>query len=84
MSMRGYRTNEPDATPREESVLWRKVFESLWRDRQSKEHVARELRIPIDEIRALISGLSGSGPPVNQDRRRRSFGSSEDFACIVG
>ena len=59
ISIRGYRTSEPNARPREESVLWRKVFESLWRDRQSKEHVARELCIPIDEIQALIGGLYG-------------------------
>jgi Zn-dependent peptidase ImmA (M78 family)/DNA-binding XRE family transcriptional regulator len=71
ISMRGYRTNEPNARPREESVLWRKVFESLWRDRKSKEHVARELRIPIDEIQALISGLFGDIEPSTPKEPRK-------------
>ena len=63
ISAMGYRTREPNSRPREESVLWKKVFESLWRDRLSKDHVAKQLAIPIDEIEGLLGGLYGE---VNQ------------------
>lgn len=59
MSTLGYRSKEPDPKPREESVLWKKVFETLWRDRLTKEHVAKELCLPPDEIESLLSGLYG-------------------------
>ncbi len=57
MSVRHYRTNEPQPRDREESVLWKKVFEALWKDRLTKDHVAAELGVPVDEIEALIGGL---------------------------
>jgi Zn-dependent peptidase ImmA (M78 family)/DNA-binding XRE family transcriptional regulator len=59
ISAMGYRTREPNSRPREESVLWKKVFESLWRDRISKDHIAKQLAIPIDEIEGLLGGLYG-------------------------
>jgi len=59
ISTLGYRTKEPNPRAREESVLWKKVFESLWRDRLTKEHVAKQLCLPSDEIESLIGGLSG-------------------------
>ena len=46
---------------REESVLWKKVFEELWKDRLTSDHVASELGIPSDEITSLIGGLWGTG-----------------------
>ena len=57
MSMLGYRTHEPEAMPRERSTLWRKVFESLWKEKLTKDHVARQLCIPPDEIEAIVGGL---------------------------
>jgi Zn-dependent peptidase ImmA (M78 family)/DNA-binding XRE family transcriptional regulator len=59
MSTLGYRSKEPNPRPREESVLWKKVFETLWRDRLTKEHVSKELFLPPDEIESLLSGLYG-------------------------
>lgn len=59
ISANGYRTKEPQPRPREESVLWKKVFESLWRERMTKDYVARELSIPVDEIESLLGGLYG-------------------------
>lgn len=59
MSTLGYRSKEPDPKPREESVLWKKVFETLWRDRKTKEDVSKELCLPPDEIESLLSGLYG-------------------------
>lgn len=54
MSIAGYRSKEPNSVPREESVLWRRVFEALWRDRVTKDRIARDLSLPIDEIQAIL------------------------------
>jgi Zn-dependent peptidase ImmA (M78 family)/DNA-binding XRE family transcriptional regulator len=64
ISARGYRTVEPNPRPREESVVWKKVFQSLWADRVGKDTVARELCIPTDEIEAFIGGLYGEPTAV--------------------
>lgn len=67
MSMLGYRSKEPNPKAREESVLWKKVFESLWRDRLTKDHVAKALCLPPDEIEALLGGLYGDAAiPVGE------------------
>lgn len=60
ISYRGYRTKEPFPMKREESVLWKKVFEELWKDRLTKDHVASQLGVPSDEISSLIGGLLGT------------------------
>jgi Zn-dependent peptidase ImmA (M78 family) len=57
MSVNGYRSREPNSRPREVSVLWKKVFEFLWKDRLTTDHVAREINLPSDEIEALLVGL---------------------------
>lgn len=57
LSIAGYRTKEPAPMVREQSVLWRKIFESLWRDRITKDHVAKDLCLPADVIQDLIGGL---------------------------
>lgn len=64
ISSRGYRTNEPRPRAREESVLWKKIFEFLWKDRLTKDHVAAQLGVPNDEISALVGGLLGHGDPI--------------------
>jgi Zn-dependent peptidase ImmA (M78 family)/DNA-binding XRE family transcriptional regulator len=59
MSVMGYRRSEPFPRPREESVLWKKVLQSLWSDRIDKESIARALCIPSSELEALLGGLYG-------------------------
>jgi Zn-dependent peptidase ImmA (M78 family)/DNA-binding XRE family transcriptional regulator len=63
INQRGYRTEEPNGLPREESVIWKKVFTELWTDRISKSQVAAHL--PADELENLVFGLTGAiTPPV--------------------
>ncbi|UQY89295.1 helix-turn-helix domain-containing protein [Stenotrophomonas rhizophila] len=62
LSIAGYRTKEPAPLIREQSVLWKKIFESLWRDRITKDQVAKELAFPADVIQDLIGGLCDSLP----------------------
>jgi len=66
ISYRGFRKNEPEPMRREESVLWKKVFEQLWKERLTKDHIAAELGIPVDEISSLIDGILGG----NQERAK--------------
>ena len=73
INSRGYRTQEPCALPREESVVWKKVFSQLWKDRISKNQVAATLHIPSSEIENLVFGLVGtSAQPSLGDRSIRT------------
>jgi Zn-dependent peptidase ImmA (M78 family)/transcriptional regulator with XRE-family HTH domain len=67
LSARGYRRSEPDGVPRETSLVFAKVFEALKREDASKVDIAHDLAIPIDEVNAVVFGLTltplrGSGP----------------------
>lgn len=54
----GYRTNEPEGMPREQSQLLSKVFGFL-RDRNvTKADIAQELLVSVDEINALTFNLT--------------------------
>lgn len=68
ISIMGYRSKEPKARDREESVLWKKVFESLWKEGITKNHVAKKLCIPSDEMDALFGGLYGEIKPLPENR----------------
>jgi Zn-dependent peptidase ImmA (M78 family)/DNA-binding XRE family transcriptional regulator len=62
MSKLGYRSAEPEGIAREKSVLWRMVFEALWKDGITRENVAKELSIPPEEIEALVGELLTAQP----------------------
>jgi Zn-dependent peptidase ImmA (M78 family)/DNA-binding XRE family transcriptional regulator len=65
INQRGYRTEEPNGLPREESVIWKKVFTELWTDRISQGQVAAHLHLPADELENLVFGLTGAiTPPI--------------------
>ncbi len=59
LGKRGFRSGEPGGIQRETSLVWRKVLESLWSERVTKNEIARELRIPLDELEGLVWGLAG-------------------------
>lgn len=63
INQRGFRTEEPNGLPREESVIWKKVFTELWSDRISKSQVAAALHLPADELENLLFGLTGAITP---------------------
>jgi Zn-dependent peptidase ImmA (M78 family)/DNA-binding XRE family transcriptional regulator len=61
ISKMGYRKNEPDGLPREESIIWKTVFTELWSDRITKDNISQDhLSLPVEEIENLIYGLLGS------------------------
>jgi Zn-dependent peptidase ImmA (M78 family)/DNA-binding XRE family transcriptional regulator len=61
LSRRGYRSKEPIGIEREISMVWKQVFSSLWNEKITKEDVAKELRIPLDELEGLISNMTANG-----------------------
>jgi Zn-dependent peptidase ImmA (M78 family) len=70
INQRGFRTEEPNGLPREESVIWKKVFTELWNERISKNQIAADLHLPPCELENLIFGLTGDvGPPQRASGR---------------
>lgn len=57
ISMRGFRKQEPEPMEREQSILWKKLLEALWSEGITKDKIAKEVALPLDEIAALIDGL---------------------------
>lgn len=57
---------EPDGLEREQSVVWEKVFRELWNDGVTRDDVAKDLSIPLDELDNLVFGLVGSSTPQNE------------------
>lgn len=74
LGRRGYRSGEPDGIKRETSRVWQKILTQLWTERKTKNDIARELHIPIDELEGLIWGLTGGpiGRPEIEPRRLRA------------
>lgn len=57
LSKQGARTSEPDGGDRETSQIMDKVFTSLRDEQVSKRDVARELKIPVNDLEEFIFGL---------------------------
>lgn len=72
ISYRGYRTTEPEGREREQSVLWRMIFEELWKDGKTRDTVAKELNLPADEMESLVGELVVQ-PAVQPPRQRPSL-----------
>lgn len=68
LGKRGYRSGEPNGIERETSIVWRKVLAQLWQDRITKNDVAAELKIPLDELEGLIWGVASAAVPLPNKR----------------
>lgn len=53
-----YGKTEPNGLPREESVVWGKVFRELWANGQTRVDIANDLSIPEYELEMLMFGHS--------------------------
>jgi len=58
LSQQGYRTSEPGGIERERSAVWEKVFNGLRGEHITKNHIARDLHIPVGEVDKLVFGLA--------------------------
>lgn len=65
LSKRGFRSGEPVGIKREVSTVWQQVFSFLWSERLTKDDVARELNIPLDELEGLVAHMTSNNerPP---------------------
>jgi len=59
LGRRGYRSSEPVGIAREKSMVWKKVLTQLWSERVTKDDLAKQLAIPVDELEGLIWNLTG-------------------------
>lgn len=59
LGKRGYRSSEPNGIDRETSVIWRKVLSQLWSEKTTKNDIAANLNLPLDELEGLIWNLAG-------------------------
>jgi Zn-dependent peptidase ImmA (M78 family) len=57
LGQRGFRSGEPGGVDREMSTVWQQIFAHLWSERVTKDDVARQLNMPIEELESLIFGL---------------------------
>lgn len=62
LGRRGYRSGEPDGIERETSRIWQKILAQLWSERKTKANIADTLKIPLDELEALIWSLTAHSP----------------------
>lgn len=69
MNRRGYRTKEPDTLPPERSVIWQKVLGVLWNERVTKEQIADDLCLPVEELENLLFGLIGATEPIPRQQK---------------
>jgi Zn-dependent peptidase ImmA (M78 family)/transcriptional regulator with XRE-family HTH domain len=58
---KGYHRKEPNSIQRETSRIWEKIFSALRNEGVWKEHIARDLAIPVSEIEKLVWGLVTQG-----------------------
>jgi len=61
LGKRGYRSSEPHSIDRETSLIWRKVPEQFWAERTTKNDIAADPHLPLDELEGLIWNLAGVG-----------------------
>lgn len=59
LGRRGYRTSEPNGIDRETSIVWRKILTQLWSEKTTKNNIAADLNLPLDELEGLIWNLAG-------------------------
>jgi Zn-dependent peptidase ImmA (M78 family)/DNA-binding XRE family transcriptional regulator len=67
---RGYRKSEPFSRAREHSVVWQKVLTALWKEKTTKDDIAKALFIPTEELENLLFGLAGPSPEGGGDAMR--------------
>jgi Zn-dependent peptidase ImmA (M78 family)/transcriptional regulator with XRE-family HTH domain len=65
ISEKGYRKAEPNGIARETSRVWEKVFAELRSEGIWKEHIARDLAIPLHELEKLVWGLMAMSVAIN-------------------
>lgn len=58
LSSQGQRTHERDSAEREGSLIMKKVFDALRVQGRGLRDIARDLRVPVEELHKLVFGLT--------------------------
>lgn len=69
ISVRGYRKREPEEVEKERSTILEKMMNLLMTQRKTLAHMAKENRLPEDEVNTLIQGVlsrNSVNPPKNK------------------
>lgn len=61
----GYRSDEPEGIDRETSVVWSQILADLWSKRETKETIAKAIKLPLDEVDSLVRGLLAQEQPAD-------------------
>lgn len=72
LSKRGYRKAESIGIDREESAILKKALSALWLEKITKNDIAEDLNIPLDELESLFAGLT-SGMKLKQVISKTDF-----------
>lgn len=67
LGKKGYRKGEPRGINRETSLIWKQVFSYLWKKKITKQNIADNLLIPLEELESLIFGVLDKPPTVAAD-----------------
>ena len=51
-------------------MLWKMVFEELWKEGITRDDVSKELKVPAEEIEALVGELVAASPPASAPGQR--------------
>jgi Zn-dependent peptidase ImmA (M78 family) len=77
ISIRKYNKEEPFPIDRERSVVWQKVLQTLWAEKTTQMHIAKDLCLPEEEINGLIFGV------VAESRQPESGGTKPRKLALV-
>lgn len=83
MSTRGMLKKEPEGIATEKSQVLEKVFKSLWQENISRNKVAQELSLPVDEIDQLTFNLAFIGTTIRGTSQRKNTDKSPPNLQLV-
>lgn len=66
LTRRGFRKSEPDGITRQTSKVWTQVFTYLWMQKKTRDHLAKQLEIPSDELGGFVRGLLETKPLIKE------------------
>ncbi len=83
MSKRGMLKKEPEGIAKEKSQILDKVFKSLWQEGITRNHIAHELNLPVDEIDQLTFNLAFIGKTIKGTPHRQTINKSQPTLHLV-
>ena len=73
MSKRGMLKKEPEGIAKEKSQILDKVFKSLWQEGVTRNQIAQELNLPVDEIDQLTFNLAFIGKTIQGTSQQKNI-----------